>query len=73
MPICPKKGQKGAKVGGAVGKNQLFCVLLKIVITFSDILHEIFLEIFRDVQSYANLERDIFGYLKKYFFYRILR
>ena len=26
----PKKGQKGAKVGGAVGKNQLFCIFLKI-------------------------------------------
>ena len=28
MPICPRKGQKGAKVGGAVGQNQLFCILL---------------------------------------------
>ena len=27
----PKKGQNGAKVGGAVGKNQLFCILLKII------------------------------------------
>ena len=31
-----------------------------------------FLEIFRKVQSYANLERDIFGFLKEYFFGRIL-
>ena len=30
--ICPKKGQKGAKVGGAVGKNQLYIF---------DILHEV--------------------------------
>ena len=30
MPFCPKKGQKGAKVGGAVGKIQLFCILFKI-------------------------------------------
>ena len=27
MPFCPEKGQKGAKVGGAVGKNQLFCCI----------------------------------------------
>ena len=26
MTFCPKKGQKGAKVGRAVGKNQLFCI-----------------------------------------------
>ena len=30
MPFCPEKGQKGAKVGRAVGKNQLFCILFKI-------------------------------------------
>ena len=30
MPICPQIWQKGAKVGRAVGKNQLFCILLKI-------------------------------------------
>ena len=30
MHFCPEKGQKGAKVGGAVGKNQLFCLLFKI-------------------------------------------
>ena len=42
MPICPQKGQKGAKVGGAVGKNQLFCILLKISsLDFFDILHEV--------------------------------
>ena len=29
MSICPQKGQKGAKMGGAVGKNNLFCILLK--------------------------------------------
>ena len=27
MPFCPEKGQKGAKVGGAVEKNQLFGIL----------------------------------------------
>ena len=38
----PKKGQNGAKVGGAVGKNQLFCILLKIgSLDFFDILHEV--------------------------------
>ena len=31
-----------------------------------------FFEIFRKVQSYANLERDIFGFLKKIIFGRIL-
>ena len=42
MPICPKKGQKGAKVGGADGKNKLFCILLNIVsLDFFDILHEV--------------------------------
>ena len=30
MPFCPKKGQKWAKVGEAVGNNQLFCILLNI-------------------------------------------
>jgi len=38
----PQKGQNGAKVGGAVGKNQLFCILLKIgSLDFFDILHEV--------------------------------
>ena len=42
MPICPQKGQKGAKVGGAVGKNQLFCILLNIgSLDFFDILHKV--------------------------------
>ena len=42
MPICPKKGQKGAKVGGAVGKNNIFCILLKIgSLDYFDILHEL--------------------------------
>ena len=42
MPFSPKKGQKGAKWGGAVGKNQLFCILLKIgSLVFLDILHEV--------------------------------
>ena len=37
-----KKGQNGAKVGGAVGKNQLFYILLKIgSLDFFDILHEV--------------------------------
>ena len=30
MPFYPEKGQKGAKVGRAVGQNQLFCILLNI-------------------------------------------
>ena len=30
MPVSPKKGKNGAKVGRAVGKNQLFYILLKI-------------------------------------------
>ena len=30
MPFCPEKGQKVAKVVGAVGQNQLFCILLNI-------------------------------------------
>ena len=34
--------QKGPKVGGAVGKNQLFCILLKIVsLDFFHILHKV--------------------------------
>ena len=42
MPICPKKGQKGAKVGRVVGKNQLFYILLKIgSLDFFDTLHEV--------------------------------
>jgi len=39
MPICP---QKGAKVGGAVRKNQLFCILLKIgSLDFFNILYKV--------------------------------
>ena len=35
-------GQKGPKVGGAVGINQLFCILLNIgSLHFFDILHEV--------------------------------
>ena len=30
MPFCHENGQKGAKVGGAVRQNKLFCILLKI-------------------------------------------
>jgi hypothetical protein len=42
MPFCPEKGQKGAKVGGAVGKNQLFCILFKIgSLDFFHILHKV--------------------------------
>ena len=42
MPVCPKKGQKGAKVGGAVGQNHFFLYLLKIgSYDFSDFLHEV--------------------------------
>ena len=42
MPFCPEKGQKGAKVGGAVGQNQLFSILLNIgSLHFFDILHEV--------------------------------
>ena len=42
MHNCPQKGQKGAKVGRAVGENQLFCILLKIgSLDFIDILHEV--------------------------------
>ena len=32
-----------------------------------------FLEIFKKVQTCSNLERDIFGFLKKYFFGRIAK
>ena len=41
--VCPKKGQKGVKVGiGAVRQNQLFCILLKIgSLDFFDILHKV--------------------------------
>ena len=39
MPFCP---EKGAKVGGAVGQNQLSCILLKIDSFFVvDILHKV--------------------------------
>ena len=42
MPFCPEKGQKGGKVGGAVGKNQLFCILFNIgSLDFYDILLEV--------------------------------
>ena len=42
MPICPEKGQKGAKVGSAVGKNKLFCILRNIgSLDFFDTLHEV--------------------------------
>ena len=42
MPICLQKGQKGAKVGRAVGKNQLFCILLNIgSLDFFDILQKL--------------------------------
>ena len=42
MPFCPEKGQKRAKVGGAVGQNQRFCILLNIgSLDFSDILHDV--------------------------------
>ena len=38
----PQKGQNGAKVGGAVGKNQLFCILLKIgSLDFFNILYKL--------------------------------
>ena len=40
--FVPKKGKKGAKMGGTVGKNLLFCILLKIgSLDFFDILHEV--------------------------------
>ena len=39
MPFCP---DKGAKVGGAVGQNQLFCILLDMgSLDFFDILNEV--------------------------------
>ena len=42
MPICPQKGQKGAKVGRAVGQNQHFCILFKIgSLNVFDILHKV--------------------------------
>ena len=42
MPFYPEKWQKGAKVGGAVGQNKLFCILLKIdSFDFFDILHNV--------------------------------
>ena len=42
MHFCPEKGQKGAKVGGAGGKNQLFCLLFKIgSFIFFHILHKV--------------------------------
>ena len=42
MPFSPKKGQKRAKVSGAVGQNQHFCILLNIVsLHFFGILHEV--------------------------------
>ena len=42
MSFCPEKGQKGAKVGGAVGQNHFFCILLNIgSLDFFDILHEV--------------------------------
>ena len=38
----PEKGQTGAKVGGAVGKNQLFCILFKIgSLNVFHILHKV--------------------------------
>ena len=40
--FLPEKGQKGAKVGGAVGQNQLLCILLNIgSLDFFDILNEV--------------------------------
>ena len=42
MPFFPEKVQKGAKVGGAVGQNQFFCILLNIgSLNFFNILHEV--------------------------------
>ena len=42
MPICPQKVKKGAKVGRAVGKNQLFCILLKIgSLDFFHVFHKV--------------------------------
>ena len=38
----PQKRQEGAKVGRAVGQNQLFCILFKIgSVDFFDILHKV--------------------------------
>ena len=40
--ILPRKRAKGTKVGGAVGQNQLFCILLNIgSLHFFGILHEV--------------------------------
>ena len=41
--ILPRKrAKKRAKVGGAVGQNQRFCILLNIgTLDFFDILHEV--------------------------------
>ena len=40
--FAPKKGQKGAKVDGAVGKNHLFCILLNIgSLDFFNILYKV--------------------------------
>ena len=42
MPFLHEKGQKGAKVGGAVGQNNFFCILFNIgSLDFYDILHEV--------------------------------
>ena len=42
MSFSPEKRQKGAKVGGAVEKNQLFCILFKIgSLDFFHILHKV--------------------------------
>ena len=41
MPFCPEKGQKGAKVGGAVRQNQFFCMFNIGSLDFYDILHEV--------------------------------
>ena len=42
MPVSQKKEQNGAKVGGAVGKNQLFCILFNIgTLDIFDILHKV--------------------------------
>ena len=62
MPVCPKKGQKGAKVGGAVGLNVFaYCSISA---------HYIFLIFYINLEDIKEYKLSQTPYLRKFSFLR---
>ena len=61
MPICHQKGQKGAKMGGVVGQNELFLYIAQNWIRFLDYIYLIFCTKLEGIKGYKLPQTSFWG------------